>query len=255
MAGHVVRPRPKRPGGVTAARSGHEQDMAGRNGDKGVTVVMPRPSRLRGLAIAGVVVVAVFAGAGRLGGLLPSLPNPFGSETIDRTQPALLQSLADLHDYHAATGNFQVIVDTEKDTRFVPSFVRGERTVFVAGGSVDAVVDFSRLDERSIKVSPDRTSVTVTLPSPTVAEPTVDPGKSRVVSRDRGVLDRIGSAFSDNPTSERPLVLAAQAKMRDAAGESDLRAKGEENTRKMLEGLLRALGYTNVTVSFTPNPA
>src|SRR5215210_8463698 len=180
--------------------------MAGR-GDSGVTVVMPRPSRLRGVAIAGVIVVAVLAGAGRLGNLLPSLPNPFGSETIDRTQPALLQSLADLHEYHAATANFQVYVDTEKDTRFVPSFIRGERTVYLAGGSADAVVDFSQLDERSIQVSPDRTAVTVVLPSPTVADPTVDPEKSQVVSRDRGVLDRIGSVFSDSPTSERPLVL------------------------------------------------
>jgi len=229
--------------------------MAGRNGDSGVTVVMPRPSRLRGLAIAGVVVVALLAGAGRFGDLLPSFPNPFGSDTVDRTQPALLQSLVDLHEYHAATGNFQVIVDTEKDTRFVPSFVRGERTVFVAGGSADAVVDFSQLDERSIQVSPDRTSVTIVLPAPMIAEPTVDPESSRVVSRDRGVLDRIGSAFSDNPTSERPLVLAAQEKMRAAAAESDLRAKAEDNTRRMLQGMLGALGFTSVNVSFSPSPA
>ena len=228
--------------------------MAGRNGDRAATAVPARSSRLRGLVIAGVVFVAVLAGIGRLGSLLPSLPNPFGSETVDRTQPALLESLEDLSEYHAATGNFQVIVDTEKDTRFVPSFVRGERTTFVAGGAVDAVVDFSQLDERSIKVSPDR-SVAIVLPAPTLAEPTVDPQQSRVVSRDRGVLDRIGSAFSDNPTSERPLVLAAQEKMRAAAIESDLRARAEENTRRMLEGMLRALGYTSVTVSFTPNPA
>ncbi len=229
--------------------------MAGRNGEGTTTVVMARPSRLRGLGIAALVIVALFAGAGRLGNLLPSLPNPFGSETIDRTQPALLQSLADLSEYHAATANFQVIVDTEKDTKFVPSFIRGERTVYVAGGSVDAIVDFSQLDERSIQVSPDRTSVTVVLPAPTVADPDLDPQQSRVVSRDRGVLDRIGGAFSDNPSTERPLVLAAEDKMRDAAAQSDLRAKAEQNTRSMLEGMLGALGYSSVNVSFSPNPA
>ncbi len=215
---------------------------------------MPRPSRFRTLAVAGVIGLAVLAGAGRLGNFLPSVPNPFESHTVDRTQPALLQSLADLSEYHAATGNFQVIVDTEKDTRFVPSFIRGQRTVYVAGGSVDAVVDFSQLDQRSIKVSPDRTSATIVLPAPTVVDPTVDPQSSRVVSRDRGVLDRIGSAFSDNPTSERPLVLAAQEKMRVAAARSDLRVKAEDNTRKMLEGMLGALGYTSVNVTFSPTP-
>jgi len=220
-----------------------------------MTVVVARPSRLRTLGVAGLVAVAAYAGAGKLGSLLPSIPNPFSSHTVDRTQPALLKSLTDLSEYHAASGNFQVIVDTEKDTKFVPAFIRGERTVYVAGGSVDAVVDFSQLDERSIQVSPDRTAVTVTLPEPTVAEPTVDPQASRVVSRDRGVLDRIGSVFSDTPTSERPLELAAQAKMRDAAASSDLRVKAEDNTRHMLEGMLRALGYTSVTVSFKPTPA
>jgi hypothetical protein len=220
-----------------------------------MTVVMARPSRLRSLGIAGLLLLAVFAGAGKLGDFLPSLSNPFSTKTVDRTQPALLQSLADVSEYHAATGNFQVIVDTEKDTKFVPSFIRGERTVYVAGGSVDAVVDFSQLDGRSIQVSPDRTSVTVVLPAPTVAEANVDPQTSRVVSRDRGVLDRIGSALSDNPSTEKPLVLAAQDKMRDAAAASDLLAKAEQNTRHMLEGMLGALGYSSVNVTFSPNPA
>jgi hypothetical protein len=226
--------------------------MAGRNGD--VTVVMPRPSKLRTLGIAALVVFAALLGAGKLGGLFPSIGNPFGTETIDRTPPALLQSLTDLSDYHAASANFQVIVDTEKDTRFVPSFIRGERTVYLANGSVDAIVDFSQLDERSVQLSPDRTSVTVVLPAPTIADPDLDPEQSRVVSRDRGVLDRIGSAFSDNPSTERPLVIAAEDKMREAAGASDLRAKAEENTRRMLEGMLRALGYSSVSVSFNPTP-
>lgn len=227
--------------------------MARSNVDGGVTVVMPRPSRLRALAVGALAVVGLLAIGGRLD-LLPSISNPFGTETVDRTNPALLQSLEDLSEYHAATGNFQVIVDTEKDTRFVPAFIRGERTVYVAGGSVDAVVDFSQLDERSIQVSPDRTSVSILLPAPTMDDPTVDPDQSRVASRDRGVLDRIGGVFSDNPTSEGPLIQAAENKMREAAAQSDLRKRAEDNTRRMLEGMLRALGYTSVNVTFAPTP-
>jgi hypothetical protein len=207
------------------------------------------------VVVGGLVVMAVLAGAGKLGGLLPSLSNPFGSKTVDRTQPALLQSLADLSRYDAATGNFQVIVDSEKDAKFLPSIIKGERTVFVAAGSVDASVDFSQLDERSIQVSDDRRSATILLPEPTVSEPTVDPEQSRVATRSRGLLDRIGSVFSDSPTSDRPLYLAAQAKMQQAAGQSDLVKRAEENTTKMLQGMLRSLGFTSVTVTFTPNPA
>ena len=227
--------------------------MARSKVDGGVTVVMPRPSRLRALAVGALVVIGVVAVGGRLD-LLPSIPNPFKTETVDRSNPVLLKSLEDLSEYHAATGNFQIFVDTEKDTRFVPSFIRGERTVYMAGGSVDAVVDFSQLDERSIQVSPDRTSVSIVLPAPTLTDPAVDPDQSRVVSRDRGLLDRIGGAFSDNPTSERPLILAAEQKMRAEAAESGLLQRAEENTRRMLEGMLRALGYTDVNVTFAPTP-
>jgi hypothetical protein len=226
--------------------------MAGRDGQGPVVVV--RRSRVGTVVVGGLLVMAVLAGAGKLGGLLPSVPNPFSSKTVDRTQPALLKSLADLSRYQAATGNFQVIVDSEKDAKFLPSIIRGERTVFVAAGSADASVDFSQLDSRSIQVSPDRRTATIVLPEPTISEPRVDPEQSRVATRSRGLLDRIGSVFSDSPTSERPLYLAAQAKMQAAAAESDLRKRAEENTTKMLQGLLGALGFSSVNVSFTPTP-
>ena len=227
-----------------------------RGGSRGtpVAVLVPARSRFGKLMAAGLVVVALLLAAGHLGGLLPSLPNPFGSRTVDRSQPALLKSLEDVSRYQAATANLQVIVDSEKDATFMPAVIRGERTVFVAAGSVAATVDFSALDERSIQVSEDRRSVTITLPEPTLSQPRIDPKQSQVVSRQRGLLDRLGSVFSSTPTSDRPLLLAAEQKMSAAAEASDLRPRAEQNTRRMLEGMLRALGYTDVTVVFTPNP-
>ena len=219
--------------------------------------VLTRPARSgwSRLAVVAALVGAVFLGAGRLGDFLPSIPNPFASDSVDRSQPALLQSVQDLSRYDAASGNLQVIVDTEDDARFVPSFIRGERTVFVAAGTVDATVDFSTLDQRAIVVSADRSAVTVTLPAPTLSDPVVDPAQSRVAGRQRGLLDRIGSAFSDSPTSDRGLYLLAQDKMRAAADATDLRARAEQNTRHMLESMLGSLGFTTVTVNFTANPA
>ena len=76
-----------------------------------------------------------------------------------------------------------------------------------------------------------------------------------MISRDRGLLDRLGSVFSDSPTGERGLQLAAQEKMKAAAAASDLSARAEQNTRKMLEALLGNLGFTSVTVTFVPSPA
>ena len=212
-------------------------------------------SRVGKLFALALVVVGVAIAADRIGfDLVPDVKNPFPTETVDRSQPALLKALEDISQYHAATANFQVIVDTEKDTKYVPSILRGERTTFSAVGTVDATIDFSALDERSIVVSADRTSATVTLPTPNLSAPRIDPKQSGVISRERGLLDRIGSLFSDSPTSDRPYFVAAEQKLAAAALGSDLRARAETNTRAMLENMLRALGYTSVAVNFTPLP-
>ena len=100
----------------------------------------------------------------------------------------------------------------------------------------------------------DRTSATITLPAPQLSPPRVDPAQSRVVSRQRGVLDRLGGAFSDNPTSERELYLRAQEQMLSAARQGELLTTAQDNTRQMLRGLLAGLGYTEVTVRFRPAP-
>ena len=115
--------------------------------------------RRSGWMVAALLVAALAVGglAGRGLDLLPGLP--FGTQTVDRSTPTLLTSLADLERYHAATGSFQVVVDLEKDVRWVPSAIRGERTTFLATGSVDAYVDFRGLSGSAVEGStalPDR---------------------------------------------------------------------------------------------------
>ena len=182
---------------------------------------------------------------------LPSWPGlPFGEETVDRSTPTLLTSLAELKEYHAATGTFQVVVDLERDVRFLPSLISGERTTFLAQGTVDAIVDFNGLDGSAVTTSEDGRSVTFSLPPARLDEADVDLENSRVLDRDRGALDRIGGLFSDSPTSERKVAALAEDKLDAAAAESDLRRQAEENTRDMLTGLARSLGYTEVIVRF-----
>ena len=210
-----------------------------------------RRSRVRLVAAIMGILVLVVAAAGLTGlRLFPSFPNPFATRQVDRSQPVLLKAIEDLAVYKAASGSFQVVVDLEESTRGIPLVIKGQRTLFVAGGSVDAEVDFSTIGEGAIKVSPDGERVEITLPRARLTQARVDPAQSRVFSRERGLLDRLGSVLSDNPTSERELYRLAQEKMQAAAAESDLRPRAEENTRAMLESMLRSLGYTEVSVTF-----
>lgn len=184
--------------------------------------------------------------------LIPDVVNPFTSETVDRTGPAVLKSIQNLEDYRAASGHFEVIVDVEQDTRFVPGSIKGQRVLFVAIGSVDAGVSFAGLDESAVEVSDDRRSVSLELPPATFREPELDLERSYVYDRDRGAIDRIQSLFSDDPGFEPELYTLAEEKLANAARDgSGLLARAERNTLLLLEGLLRGLGFTRVEVRFS----
>jgi hypothetical protein len=199
-------------------------------------------------AVGAVVVVLAVVSA------IPDL-NPFGSETIDRSQPAVLKSIERIDQYRAATANLQVIVDVEQDQRFLPDFLKGERTLFVAAGTVDAGVDFSGLGRGAVRVNEDRTAATIVLPAPRLYAPRVDPSRSRVYDRDRGLFDRLESVFEDSPTDDQELYRLSERKLAEAAkADPELLRTAERNTRAMLEGLLRGLGFRRVDVRFQRPP-
>jgi hypothetical protein len=180
-----------------------------------------------------------------------SAPPP-AQQTVDRSPAPLLMAVRDIAQYHAATGTFQVLVDVEHDSPYLPSVISGERTTFFATGNVDAQVDFAAIGPDAITVSPDRRSATITLPAPTLAPAVIDPAQSRVVGRERGLAQRIGDAIEDNPTDDSELYKLAQAKLDAAAVQSDLTSRAANNTRAMLTGLAQGLGYEAVTVNFAP---
>lgn len=219
----------------------------------------PAPPRSRSRTARALVVllavVGLFVAVDRVRDWLPGIPNPFATRTVDRSSPVVLKALEDLREYRAASGHFEVIVDVEKDARFLPSFVKGERALFVAVGSVDAGVDFATIGAGAVSVDDERRSVTVRLPKAQLSAPRLDTARSYVYDRDRGLLDRLGSAFSSNPGSDRELYRLAERRLAAAArGDSGLVERAERNTRTMLEGLLRSLGFSEVRVVFEAPP-
>ncbi|MFL6126168.1 DUF4230 domain-containing protein [Actinophytocola sp.] len=188
------------------------------------------------VAIVLVVVLALLFLISRV----PNL-NPFASETTDRSQPALLQSVRDLSQYHAAEGNFQVIVDLEHDVAWVPDFIAGSRTLFVAHGSVDAYIDLENLSDKALTVNEEKKTVQVRLPDPKLSKPNIDQEHTYIYSQDRGVFDSVKSLFQ--PQDQRELFVLAERKIGDAAKEAGLTRRAERNLQQMLTGLFTSLGY------------
>ncbi|GGL35918.1 DUF4230 domain-containing protein [Planomonospora parontospora] len=215
-------------------------------------VAPPAPRRRRWRFLAGFLVAVVLLAVGAR--VAWSWLDPFGETTVDRSQPALLQSIHDLSRFEAATGNFQVIVDLEKDADFLPDAIKGTRTLFVGAGGVDAYVDFGGLAKDALTVSPDRTEVTVRLPRSQLEKPNLDNRRSYVYDQQRGLFDRVGEFLSSSPADQQELYVLAEKKIAEAALASDLRNRADQNTRAMLQGMLNGLGFTKVTVKFSDEP-
>ncbi|GEC02612.1 hypothetical protein SSP24_02670 [Streptomyces spinoverrucosus] len=216
------------------------------------TSIKRLPGRMPGWAkaLSAVVLVLVVLFAGIRLSVLPGLKDLFGTETHDRSGPALLKSIQDISRYDAASGNFQVVVDLEKDTKYLPDAIRGTRTLYIGAGTVDAYVDLGKVGEDDVTVNEDRTSATLRLPHAALGRPALDPDRSYAVSKQRGLLDRLGDLFSDNPNGEQAVQQLAVRHIRDAAKESELTARAESNTTDMLEGLLGSLGFKEVDVTY-----
>ncbi|MGK5445445.1 DUF4230 domain-containing protein [Micromonospora sp. URMC 105] len=211
-----------------------------------------RPAPARGLLWvlgAAALVVVVLLGA-QATGIFPDFRNPFAKEQTDRSQPPLLKSIQDLSRYVAAEGNFQVVVDLQNDRNNVPDFLLNQRTLFVGAGSVEAYVDFTRISEGAVVESADGKSVEIKLPAPQLGKTNLDMEKSYVFAEERGLLNRLGELVNGDPNRQQQVYQLAEERITAAARDSGLTQRAEENTRKMLEGLLRSLGYEKVTVTY-----
>jgi hypothetical protein len=224
-----------------------------RSGDE---VAPPRPSRdsglLRGVGL--VVVVLALVGAlvwgGQRLGVLPHLGNPFAAKQTDRSQPALLKSIQDLNRFVGASGNFEVIVDVQKDRKNIPDIIFSDRTLFVAAGSVDAYVDFDRINKGALQVDEQTKTVTLRLPAAQLGKPNIDHDRSYVYAESKGIINHVGDLFGGDPNRQQQLYQLAEQKISGAATASGLTTRAQDNTRKMLEGMIRSFGYTTVTITF-----
>ena len=209
--------------------------------------VRPASTLIPAALIAVAVLAVVFIG-------LIAIVDPFGTDTVDRSGPAVLERMRQLEEFSAAEGTFTQDVDIEEDAPYLPDFLKGERVVALVTGTVRGVVDFGELDEDSVVVDEDRTSIRVVLPEPQLSDADIEESTARVIARDRGLVDRIGDVFSGNPTDDSALYQAAEDKVAAAARESDLLDQARSNTEEWLRTFLQAAGFETVQVDWQRPP-
>ncbi|MEI7886075.1 MAG: DUF4230 domain-containing protein [Actinomycetes bacterium] len=196
------------------------------------------------LCLLGLLVVGIFL-----------LVKPFGTQSVDRSGPTVLQQIKKLEEFTAAEGTFTQDVDLETDAKYLPSFLKGERVTALVTGTVRATVNFAELDAGAIQVDESTNTIRLTLPDPVLSDADIDESSARIVSRNRGLVDRVDDFFSSNPTDDAPLYQAAEKKVGAAASKSDLVEQGRQNTEDWLTTFLGAAGFEHVEITWKKSPA
>ena len=175
--------------------------------------------------------------------------NPFrpAAEAQEPERPSLLVSIQDMSQYHAAVGNFEVIIDSQENgISWLPDFVSGERTLFLAKGTVNAYVDLGGLTGENYQLSEDGKKASIRLPAAQLDKPNLNVKDSYIYDQRRGVGKAISDAFSTPDQSK--FFEMAETRIASAAEESELRDRATENTKAMITGMLKPSGVEAVFV-------
>src|SRR5258708_4391490 len=162
--------------------------------------------------------------------LLPQFRNPLAQTTVDRSSPALLKSISALSRYEAASGSFQIVVDLQKRTSWLPTFIVERQTLFVGEGTDIAFVDFSKLKGSAIQVSHNRTQGAVPVPPAPLQPAVLNAQQSHVFAVQQRLLNPIGNFFSNNPDSQHQVYVLSQKKIPNPAQHSELLIQAHTNT-------------------------
>jgi Protein of unknown function (DUF4230) len=215
-------------------------------------------TKMFGAASVAVIAVSVAVGAMLLavfGGVFGFLKNPLATEKVDRTGPALLTAVRSLARIEGSSGTFQVVVDIEEDAKYLPGALKGQRIIYLAQGSASGTVELGGINETSMTVDEETKSVVFRVPHAQISNVRIDPKASRVLSYERGILDRLNDAVGQIDPLPQELNQRAEAQLNQAAIDSELVGRAEVSTEQVLRSIANGLGYDDVTVTFVEGPA
>lgn len=160
---------------------------------------------------------------------------------LDTSSPAVVEQIRKLSRLETVDYSIDKIVEGQKQFALLPNFLTGDKLLLIAHGEVIAGVDLSQL--RSSDISVNGQSVTVHLPQPQILSARLDNQRTRVYSRDTGVLT------TADPSLESTVRQAAEQQITQAAIADGILNKARQNAQTSVTALLYGLGFHTVNVN------
>ncbi|HEY1527348.1 MAG TPA: DUF4230 domain-containing protein [Candidatus Angelobacter sp.] len=163
-----------------------------------------------------------------------------GRNTRIISEGSVIERIQKLQRLETVVFNMDKIVTGEKDNPILPDFIAGDRLLMIVHGQVVAGIDFTRLKNSDIKIQ--GKEVRIHLPNPQILITRLDNARTKVYSRNTGILVRV------DPNLESQVRQEAEGELLQEAAVGGIMANARDNARATVTSLLLGMGFEKVEV-------
>ncbi|MGH9638351.1 MAG: DUF4230 domain-containing protein, partial [Candidatus Angelobacter sp.] len=202
----------------------------------------PRLALLPGLLMGAVIalLLAVLMARVQSGPLAAFWSLLSGRNTRITSEGSVIERIQRLQRMETVVFNMDKIVTGEKDNPILPDFIAGDRLLMIVHGQVVAGIDFSRLKREDIKIQ--GKEVRIHLPNPQILIMRLDNARTKVYSRNTGLLVRV------DPNLETQVRQEAEGELLQEAALGGIIINARDNARATVTTLLQGMGFEKVEV-------
>ena len=158
--------------------------------------------------------------------------------TIDVSQPTVVDRIQRLQRLETVVYTMDKLVTGARENPVFPDFLAGDRLLMMVHGEVVAGIDFSNLKLGDVTV--EGKQVRLHLPAAQVFSTRLDGAKTRVYSRQTGLL------VPTDPNLETRVRQEAERQMQEAALADGILRTAQQNAVSTITGLLQGLGFEKI---------
>ncbi len=160
------------------------------------------------------------------------------SLSIDVSQPTVVDRIQRLQRLETVVYTMDKLVTGAKENPVFPDFLAGDRLLMLVHGEVVAGIDFSNLKPGDLRVDGKR--IHLHLPASQVFHTRIDSAKTRVYSRQTGLL------VPTDPNLETQVRQEAERQLQQAALTDGILQTAQQNAASTITSLLRGLGFEEI---------
>ena len=158
--------------------------------------------------------------------------------SIDVSQPTVVDRIQRLQRLETVVYTIDKLVTGAKENPIFPDFLAGDRLLMLVHGEVVAGIDFSNLKSGDVRV--EGKQIHLHLPAPQVFSTRLDSARTRVYSRQTGLL------VPTDPNLETLVRQEAERQLQEAALADGILRTAQQNAASTITSLLQGLGFEKI---------